>query len=83
MRRLQGDLRVPSWKGQCVDAVDVKSVELTCSQRAVVRAELWELGGLLHTMVRGACRVLRKDQQGRRGARIAFCVRGSFPAQSL
>lgn len=50
--------------------------------RAVLGAESWELGGLVHTMVMGGYRVFKKDQQGRRGARIALCVRSSFPAQS-
>lgn len=34
VRRLQGELR--AWEGQCAGAVDTKSGELTCSQRAVV-----------------------------------------------
>lgn len=82
MRRLQGDFHIPTWKGQCAEAVNKESGELKCSQRAVLGAESWELGGLVHTMVMGGYRVFKKDQQGRRGARIALCVRSSFPAQS-
>lgn len=28
----------------------------------------------MHTMVMGSYRVFKKDQQGRRGARVALCV---------
>lgn len=75
MRRLQGDLHVSAWKGQCAGAVDTKGGELRCRGMWFDQSQTTkrELGGLLHTTARGAGRVLKKDQQGRRGVRTAFC----------
>lgn len=64
-------------KGWRAEAVNKESGELSCSQR------LWFEQSHGNLVVMSGYTVFKKDEQGRRGARIALCVRSSFTAQSL
>lgn len=83
MRRLQGDLHVSAWKGQCAGAVDTKGGELRCSQRDVVWPKPNHKVGTWWAAAHHSQGCLRRISREGEEWGLHSVLGGSFTAQSL